>query len=129
MKTIWDIQKSLGLKEDTRHPEMKRYEGTFSTGEFDGMYDYGAGILGVVIGLTYATMEEVKAKQGLVFLNVYTIDDGGWQASTVKSVPQEEANKIVEQIVEAWEWETKLPTAKELNEFLQKFAMWGEYTG
>lgn len=123
MKTIWDIHDQMGLKKH-EHPKITMYKGTFSTGDFNAMGDYDAGILYVSISTAPCGKDEWHP-----FISISPIDDGGWHAMPPSSTSLEEANALVEKIVAAWEWPTKLPGEKELNDFLMPFGLWGEYTG
>lgn len=122
MYNIWEIHDMLGFV-DQPHSKYTVYSGTFSIGAFDAIYDYDAGI--VTVSLTTCILD--KDHFGAA-VNISTIDDGDWQAnSNVMSL--DEANALVEEIYKEWEWKTKLPTEKELNEFLVPFKMYGTYTG
>ena len=124
-KTIWGIQELMGLKKQS-HPVLSIYDGTFSTGDFTAAYDYGAGLLGV-------TMTSTKEDGGfLPMVCVYTVDDGTWQATAAAAMSLEDSNALIDQVADAWakrDWKTRLPSEKQMNDFLMPFGMWGEYTG
>ncbi len=121
-KNIWEIRELLGLKQSERG-----YQGTFSTGAFDQLFDYDAGIL-------FVAMRRVPAKPYSFMMSISTVDDGVWQAEDSKQdYTEEEADQRTEEITKAFlEFQggsTKLPSEKDLNQFLQRFGIWGTYTG
>lgn len=125
VKDVYRVYKELGLKPNTELPQ-RGYEGVFSTGGFEGIGDYDAGVLGVRISYTKYNSGDVGYHP---CVTIYTIDDGGWMATTPSPMSLEECTEVTQRVAEAWPWKTKLPTEKELNEFLQDFGMWGQLTG
>lgn len=123
-KNIWEIQELLGLKECEQG-----YAGTYTTGFFDGLHDYDAGLLHILISW-FPTGKDMFG----VSFTISTIDDGTWQAWDVKSDYTEvEAIARVEEI--AIEFLSRmgrcgrLPTEAILNEWLMPLKLWGTYTG
>jgi len=121
---IWEIKEKMGLKAQD-HPTMLRFIGVFSTGDMGpALFDYDAGILSVRIVPSFCGEDK-----WIPMVSITTIDDGGWQAFHPNTMSLGEANSIIVKIFQAWEWKTKLPSEKELNEFLMPFGLWGECTG
>lgn len=111
--SIWEISKSLGLKEISEF----HYEGTLATGKFDQLFDYDTGLLFV----------SIQSNEGLNIcpMSISTIDDGVW---TVEGNLKKEKVKILaNEFIE--EFGQILPTEEELNKFLQKYGLYGTYTG
>ncbi|MGB3945285.1 MAG: hypothetical protein WBK76_00395 [Candidatus Saccharimonadales bacterium] len=124
MKTIWDIQRELGLEKC----EDGSYTGTYTTGQFDQLHDYDCGLLQVKIGVV-----NIRNTRRVLF-SISTIDDGVWQAWDAKTdYTKEEAQQRVEEIANTFSQRMngslKLPTEKVLNEWLSHIKLWGEYTG
>lgn len=122
VKNIWEIRDLLGLRHSGRG-----YEGTFTTGAFDQLFDYDAGLL-------FVSMRRIPASPYSFMISISTVDDGVWQAEDLKQdYTEEEADQRTEEIVNAFlkfmDGSTKLPSEKDLNQFLQKFGIWGRYTG
>ena len=122
---INDIHKELGLKKINEGS----YRGVYSTGDFDGIHDYGAGLLGVLIFITATAKDKYT-----VGLTIYTIDDGGWQACDVKTDYDKEAaiermEQVAQSFIEYMYGDTKLPSEKDLNKHLMTLSLWGEFTG
>lgn len=127
---IYEVGKLLGF-EKKDHPKITSYKGTFTSGKFGNvLFDYGRGLLHV--SLT-STVEEYNKKTKEFRLQpvvaISTIDDGAWQAFRVESMPQGDANQLIEDIYAKWEWKYQLPSEQEMNEFLSQFEMWGQNTG
>lgn len=125
MKNIYDIRKMMGLNKEHDF----RYYGTYATGKFDALEDYGAGILSVSISAS----RRMKDKWGVMF-SLGTIDDGNWQALDVREdYSSEQAIARVKEIADAFDSYMdrflKLPTEEELNKFLMTVELWGEYVG
>ena len=127
---IYEIAKLLGLVKK-EHPQIARYEGVFTTGDFgDVLFDYGRGLLDVTVSSIVDTYnKETKEMRLLPLVAISTIDDGVWQAFTGESMSQKDANQLVDDIYSKWEWKYQLPSEQEMNEFLRQFKMWGENTG
>lgn len=83
------------------------YSAIFFTGSFEGNFDYGAGILEIII---YPNV-----------ISICNIDDGVWQASG--DINAEKVIKIFE------EFDGILPTEETLNSKLATIGLWGEFTG
>lgn len=127
---IYEIEKLLGLVKK-ENATITKYEGTFTSGEFgEVLFDYNRGLLEVQISSTVESYnKETNEFRLLPLVAISTIDDGVWQAFTVESMSQADANQLVEDIYTKWEWKYQLPSEKEMNEFLRQFKMWGENTG
>lgn len=124
MKFI-NILNQLGF-EKVPHEKITMYVGVFSSGGMDKvLYDYNAGLL--TVRLSTSLMNDNGDFNP--FVSISTLDDGAWQAFCPHNMTLEESNRIVEEIRNNWEWKTKLPTEYELNEYLMKFGLMGEYTG
>ena len=122
---IYEIRKLLGMSK--KHD--RQYVGTYVTGKFEVLHDYGAGLLRVSI---YSIAE--SKNNFVVGLSISTIDDGCWQASEVDTTyTMEESIKRVEEIANAFidfmDGGNVLPSEEVLNNFLMTQSMWGEYTG
>ena len=113
------------------HSQIARYDGVFATGDFgDVLFDYGRGFLDVTVSSIVDTYnKETKEMRLQPLVAISTIDDGVWQAFTVESMSQKDANQLVDDIYSKWEWKYQLPSEQEMNEFLSQFKMWGENTG
>lgn len=125
MKNIWNVKDQLGLKKQD-HPIINLYCGVFSTGDFDALYDYDAGLLQV----SFTVVKQSQGEKGFCpLIAISTIDDGVWQAFAPNCMGLDECNQLIEKIANAWPWKTKLPSEKEINDFIMHFGMWGKYTG
>lgn len=122
------IANYLGFVEHN-HPTIHKFDGVFIAGKFEEvLYSYERGLLNVTISLIVAE----KTKDKLLytpFLAVSTIDDGTWQAFHPVVMTLEDANQVVKNIYDNWEWKYVLPDEGEFNEFLMKFGLMGSYTG
>lgn len=121
---IWDIEDLLGLKKTNRG-----WEGVYTTGQFDTLYDYDAGLLDVRIRSTTADVKD----RYTVLLSISTIDDGVWQAFDPSDYTKEEADQRAEEVAQTFikhmNGSLKLPTEAKLNKWLMPLKLWGEYTG
>jgi hypothetical protein len=113
MKTIWEIDKLLGLKKTGDY----RYEGTLCTGEFEAMGDYGRGILYVII--------QSNEDSSFCPMSISTIDDGVWTVNGV--LKKENTEKLANEFIE--KFGNVLPSEHVLNEFLRNYKLFGLYTG
>lgn len=121
MKKIYDLYKLLKpFYEFTLSGNC--YEAVFATGDFDGNGDYDKGFLQVTILFDYSYGD---AEQVVGYIT--NIDDGVWQMFRDKCFNQTEALDLCKKFKD--EFGTKLPTESVLNEFLQKFGVYGVYTG
>ena len=126
---IYQLSKQLGLRQEHDY----RWSGIYTTGLFDALFDYDAGILQVNIS---ATIASIKGEERLfnVMFGISTVDDGGWQALDIKcDYTEDEAkvriNEIAKEFMEFMGRSTKLPREQLLNDFLMTLGLWGEYTG
>ena len=120
-KHIYEVYQSLGFDTVEKGP-FKAFVGTFATGGMDECVgDYDVGLLGVDI-----TMGPCGKGVFSPRIHIYTIDDGGWYATSTETGTADEMQEIVNKIHTAWEWEYKLPKEEELNKFLMQFKMWGQ---
>lgn len=87
------------------------------TGKFE-LYDYRAGILQISF---YPKMTEKY--NGL--MSISTIDDGGWVAICNQELTVKKCWEIAKAL--QTEYNGILPTEKELNDFLQKYGMYGTF--
>lgn len=127
-KIMNSITEQLGLVQE-EHPKIQKYNGVFIAGEFENaIYSYQRGLLGVTISVIVAEKNDNKILY-TPFLAISTIDDGTWQAFHPVQMPLNEANEIVKNVFDNWEWKYVLPSETEFNEFLMKFGMMGSYTG
>lgn len=117
MYNIHDIVDMLGLQASE---DPYKYEGVFIAGDFDGLFDYDAGLLQVSISIS----QEVEGCR--VFFTITTIDDGMWQAIS-KSMSRKEADTLADKIYNEYPWDTKLPHKDEMISFLASFQMYGKY--
>ena len=115
---IWQIRNELGLKKynDTRLKDGYGYKGVVSTGNFTCIGDYGIGLLQINI------KNQNDLKYPIVVIT--TIDDGVWQGYGNKNI---DVDKIAKNFDE--NFGVKLPTEKELNDFLSDYGIFGQYTG
>ena len=124
-KRIWKIQEMLGLEKVSNI----RYTGVYSTGDFEGTYDYGAGLLTVSITGYPTKNQDVWS----LLFTISTIDDGCWQAYDITPTDNRDGvEKRIEELAKAFmefNPKTALPSEKELNDFLMKFDLRGEFTG
>jgi hypothetical protein len=122
---ISDIRDSLGF---IPMPGKRiGYTGVFTTGNFEAIFDYDAGLLKVGISITPCM--ERGSKNWHPIVSISTIDDGVWQAIHVLNFTMQECIDQIEKIHKEWLWKYKLPTEKELNFFLMRYGLFGEYTG
>lgn len=122
---IHKIHKMLGI---TQQGDCN-WSGVYTTGKFDALGDYNVGLLEVRISLYPSGPDGYTT-----LFTIGTIDDGLWQAFDVKNdYTREEAieriNKLATEFIAFLGGSTKLPTEKDLNEFLMKHSLWGEYQG
>jgi hypothetical protein len=125
---IYKINELLGLHKRND----SAYCGTYATGAFEELHDYGAGLLQVHISATVASLK--LPQTFTVHFGLSTIDDGGWQAWDGRcDYTEEEAVARLKEIAEAFDkfmdGSTTLPTERELNAFLMPLKLWGICTG
>ena len=123
------------------HSSGMRYEAVYFTGEFKGVYDYGAGLLrvGIVSILDYdhylKNKDNKKHKKEddryMAMVTVSTIDDGVWQAEGRETFTLEDSKKELDRIYETLseKLEKFLPSEKEFNEILTHLGYYGVCTG
>lgn len=116
--TIHEIRKELGLK-FLNHINIIA-EGVYSTDEFDGNYDYG-------VGLLLVKFRHSDTLNPTLVMTITTIDDGVWQAYSNKQFDKNDVTNIANMFSK--EFETKLPSEKELNLFFKPYGVFGTYTG
>lgn len=121
MKTIYDIEKLMGLKkvETPYYTGGFFYEGTLATGDFKGVFDYDRGLLSVRIG------QHIKFP--LTKISISTIDDGVWQGSSNNVFIGDEIDSLAKNFIE--EFGIRLPSEEELNNFLREYGIYGVNTG
>lgn len=107
------------LKEHAKFKlENNIYSAIWKTGDFDGCYDYLAGILEIRIFSANAVyMNNYGA------LTISTVDDGGWSASSKHPITLEVAERLAKDLTDTFHG--KLPSAATLNDFLIKYQMYG----
>lgn len=97
---------------DQRTGELYRYDAIFKTGQFEGVYDYRAGILRISI-----------YRSGV---SISTIDDGVWQAFASQGNTEIYFDKLLEVFNSL---NGVLPTESELNNLLEPIGLYGICTG
>lgn len=97
---------------DQRTGELYRYDAIFKTGQFEGVYDYRAGILRISI-----------YRSGV---SISTIDDGVWQAFASQGNTEIYFDKLL-QVFNSFNG--VLPTESELNNLLEPIGLYGCFTG
>lgn len=121
MMDIYQLRKCLDLHKEFRQPDNKYcYEAIFVTGGFNGLYDYGAGILGIRIHIKHPQSHYPGC------ISIYTVDDGVWQAHCNTELNEAKAQEII-QIFNTYEG--RLPSEEQLNSDLQKVGCYGTFTG
>lgn len=115
---IWQIKNELGLKKYNetylKDGDGYGYKGVVSTGDFTCIGDYGIGLLQI----------DIKNHLKYSMVVITTIDDGVWQGYGNKNI---DVDKIAKEFDE--NFGVKLPTEKELNDFLSDYGIFGQYTG
>lgn len=97
---------------DSKSGNVVWYEAIFRTGQFDGIYDYDAGILMVVI-----------YPHGV---SISTVDDGVWFAESQDG----NTNIFFQQLLDLFDsFNGVLPTEWELNNMLTPIGLYGCFTG
>lgn len=121
--TVYEISKLLGIKKvdekfDECDPLDYHYCGVLSTGKFDALHDYDAGVLEIVITKP-SNVTECYA------VALFTIDDGSWIGYA------KDNNFDIDELVSEFTnmFGNKLPTASVLNEFLAKYKIYGMSDG
>jgi hypothetical protein len=122
MKSIYEFNRQLKeLYNDAavfqpitnqRTGELHRYDAIFKTGQFDGVYDYDAGILQISI-----------YRSGV---SISTIDGGVWRAFTSQGNTEIYFDKLL-QVFNSLNG--VLPTESELNKLLEPIGLYGCFTG
>lgn len=97
---------------DQKTGKVHRYEAIFKTGQFEGVYDYRAGILLVSI---YPSG-----------VSISTVDDGVWQAFAAQGNTQIYCDKLLELFNT---FDGVLPIESDLNELLEPIGLYGCFTG
>lgn len=121
MKNIWEIEKMMGLKkvESPHHTGGFFYEGTMSTGDFNGVDDYNRGLLSLKI-FQHPLYPTCK-------VSISTIDDGMWQGYSDEIFTGEQIEALALDIIK--EYGIRLPSEEEFNKFLNQYKIHGIYTG
>lgn len=110
----YSIKPFLGLK-----IVNGKAKGVMFTKNFEGVKDYGAGVLDVKISLDYP-------ETNFTGLTISTIDDGAWQAE-ITNLKKFDLVEFVEIFDKKFGY--SLPTEEALNDFLRCFGMFGMFTG
>jgi len=136
---IYSIHNEMGLEKKIHKSDLNniwKWSGVYSTGDFEGLFDYDAGILEVGISMTKSMTKHISYPAYTIMFHINTIDDGAWDACDRKEdYTEEEARNRMNEIAEAFisfmkeACGLKLPCEKDLNDFLSKFKLWGENTG
>jgi len=117
MKNLHQLHDALLEAKKFVQVNPRTWSAVFLTGQFNGVYDYGAGIVEVSIHLQYNDYEGV--------VSISTVDDGMWQAFSQAPIDEELAKKIIE----VFNQYTALPTEEELNNALAPLGLYGMCTG
>ena len=97
---------------DQKNGELYCYNAIFKTGQFEGVYDYGAGILKISI-----------YRSGV---SISTIDDGVWRAFAAQGNTEIYFDKLLKVFKSL---NGILPTESELNNLLEPIGLYGCFTG
>lgn len=120
-----EIESKLGFKKRNINNQIL-YEGIFVTGDFiKTLYDYGSGFLFVTISWTIGEKEDMYVP----FVTIGTVDDETWRAFGNVDMSLESVRQETESIVRGWICRYILPSEEELNEYLKKFNLKGNYDG
>ena len=111
----------MGIKkiDSPNHTGGFIYQGTVSTGDFDGLYDYNRGLLYLRIS-QHLSYPQCK-------ISISTIDDGVWQGFSDKIFTGEELETLSQDFI--YNYGIKLPSEEEFNKFLNKYKIHGINTG
>lgn len=112
LKELYNDAATFRPVTDQKNGELHRYEAIFKTGQFDGVYDYCAGILKVSI-----------YQSGV---SITTIDDGVWRAFAAQGNTEIYFDKLLEVFNSL---NGVLPTESELNNLLEPIGLYGCFTG
>lgn len=121
---IVELSENLGLKKTEFG-----YSGVYTTGQFDELCDYDAGLLEVKIKALPRTGDK-----WIFHFSLCTVDDGGWGAwDTREDYTREEVDARVEQVYELFMSKMgnskKLPKASTLNKWFRTIGLYGVHTG
>lgn len=118
-----DITSKLGFKEYTESfTGTVYYQGIFITGHFEELYDYGTGLV-----MMRVKEYNLKDKIDTHKISISTVDDGVWSAYGNHLLGKDKLYRLQSEITQ--KWGHVLPTAKELNNLLQNYGLFGIYTG
>ena len=95
----------------------RTWSAVFPTGKFEGVYDYGAGVVEVSVHLKH------NDHKGVV--SISTVDDGIWQAFSQTPIDEE----LAEKIITVFNQYGVLPSEEELNNALAPLGLYGMCTG
>lgn len=139
---LWAVDDHIMRWFDVSDAAGKKYGAIRPTGDFDGNFDYGRGIMLLHIVTTInhkfppkrQSHKEEYADTYQTRMYLTNVDDGIWDAFSPEFKTMEEADALTDKVYAAYlEFEKErgksLPTEKELNNFLMPLAMWGINTG
>jgi hypothetical protein len=101
-----------------------------ATGDFDGNFDYGWGLMVVYIGV-YTDRVNKEKDIHCVSMPILNVDDGIWRAVSKNFDNREDAQSLADAVAKEFinTFGYRLPSENELNEFLRPFGMYGGYEG
>lgn len=122
MEFLWAIDETL-------FKPIKRnggYEIVVALGDFRGNFDYDRGLMVIY----FRVYREINYGYQ-VNISILNIDDGGWRAVSNFFKSEEEAKVLLDRVFNGFvnNFGKKLPSEKELNDFLLPFGMFGHSEG